>query len=324
MSEGKTTHEPKNKHSAWFILAWLVGIFLLLGSLGLLITVPIAGIIMLIGAVIVLPPTDTIIRNKFNIKLSRGVKIVAVVIVMMFAFSSFAYYSGTSSGNIQAASTPLSQNTYISHELRTLHNIFFEGQLTDLQKKELWKEYEDKYVKWYGYVRQIDKAGVFESGDYVVLVNIDSPDRSFSGDASVFMDEDQGSALLRYSPGDAIYFEAKLVAYHDLLSYFELQDGIITNPPAPTKPNTTTYKPKAPVYKYDESGGYYKTPDCDGRQIIKDDIDGDRFTCDSQGMCGSDIVERPEYCEQNCEEAVGNATRWGYRLRSGICRCFIC
>ncbi len=86
------------------VLSWIFGILFGLGGLGSIAQGSISfGIVAVLIALVILPPANRFYKEKFNFELSRNLKILIVVILMVVA-SSVTPYSDLSS------STPSSQN----------------------------------------------------------------------------------------------------------------------------------------------------------------------------------------------------------------------
>ena len=101
-----------------FIVGWIFGMFFALGGLSFLIQGAFgAGIPLIIASFILIPPVVNSIESKINIKLSRGLKIVLVIIL----FSVYAanlpddmMNQPSTFDNTNAASKEVTQPTYYS------------------------------------------------------------------------------------------------------------------------------------------------------------------------------------------------------------------
>ena len=97
--------EVKTKNiTVSLVFSWIFGVIVGLVGIGTLFSNVLVGLLFIIAAVIVLPPTYALIKNKFKISLSRGLKIIIVVIIFAIAGTI------TSQGNTPATnSTPTVQ-----------------------------------------------------------------------------------------------------------------------------------------------------------------------------------------------------------------------
>lgn len=103
--ENKNESEVKTKNiTVGSIVGWIVGVVSLLTGVTTLFTKPVAGIVWLLIAVVTLPPVIKPIQKKFNFHLSKGVKIILVLILIAVAGTAMGVSSTSSS-------TTTSQNT---------------------------------------------------------------------------------------------------------------------------------------------------------------------------------------------------------------------
>lgn len=88
------------------IIGWALGIFLVVPAISLLFTQPATGIALLAASLILLPPAINFIQQKGNFHLSRGVKVVLVVVLLGVATATMDKSqlpkSNTSGGNVPA------------------------------------------------------------------------------------------------------------------------------------------------------------------------------------------------------------------------------
>ena len=105
--ENKNESEVKTKNiTLGSIVAWVLGVFAILAGIGLMSSKPAAGIIWLIIAIVVLPPVSKLVKNKLHFSLSKGVKIVAVIILIGVAGSlGISGSSSVASTNSSTANT---------------------------------------------------------------------------------------------------------------------------------------------------------------------------------------------------------------------------
>lgn len=93
--------KPKRKLTLTGVIAWIVGIGSLLTGIGSISSSLLAGIILILIAIILIPPISKIIENKLNFSLSRGLKIVLVLILFVVA--------GVSASSSNSTNNPVSQ-----------------------------------------------------------------------------------------------------------------------------------------------------------------------------------------------------------------------
>lgn len=66
-------------------LSWILGIIFGITAISMVGSQPFAGLIVLIAAIIVFPPTYKVIEGKLHLSLSRGLKITSVLILLIIA-----------------------------------------------------------------------------------------------------------------------------------------------------------------------------------------------------------------------------------------------
>ena len=145
--------------------------------------------------------------------------------------SILGYEINTTSVNSQEITTTSVENReFISDDLFGLHMFFFGagnyGGMTNLQMEETWElDYEDKYVNWTGFVKNIDE-GLF-SGLTILVCKEPITGPVLSADAAVKMKKSEKDKLTNYGVGDVISFQARLDDYGDIMKTFYLEDGIV-------------------------------------------------------------------------------------------------
>jgi len=73
--------EPK-KVTLGLVLSWTLGVFFAIGGFGMLFTNFFSGLLVLLVAVILLPPANKFIEKKLNFTLSTGLKIVLILVLL--------------------------------------------------------------------------------------------------------------------------------------------------------------------------------------------------------------------------------------------------
>jgi hypothetical protein len=95
MNENKESVEVKTKNlTSSSVIAWGLGIVIGLSALGMIFTQPIAGILMLLASLVMLPPTYRFFKTKTRMSLSRPLRVIVVLALM--ALSGFQLTGDTS------------------------------------------------------------------------------------------------------------------------------------------------------------------------------------------------------------------------------------
>lgn len=80
--------EVKTKNVTFgLVVSWVLGILFVLSGIGSIFSKPLNGVIFIISALIILPPINRFIKEKYNFSLSKGVKIVVIVVLLGVAGS---------------------------------------------------------------------------------------------------------------------------------------------------------------------------------------------------------------------------------------------
>ncbi len=95
----KETHEVK-KITAGLILSWIFGILFLIFGMGIIGTgSPLAGIIIILCAAMIIPYFNRLIANKLHLEISGGVKFILVIIILIamgFAMANTSKFQSNS------------------------------------------------------------------------------------------------------------------------------------------------------------------------------------------------------------------------------------
>lgn len=67
------------------IIGWILGVLVGIAGVGLLFTEPIPGILFILLALVLLPPANRMLKEKFNLSLSGGVKVVLTIVLFVIA-----------------------------------------------------------------------------------------------------------------------------------------------------------------------------------------------------------------------------------------------
>lgn len=86
--ENINTPSEKTRHiTLGLVFSWIFSIFVGVPAIIMLFSQTAVGLVSLIAALIVFPPTNKALKDKFNFSLSRGLKIVSVLILLVIAGS---------------------------------------------------------------------------------------------------------------------------------------------------------------------------------------------------------------------------------------------
>lgn len=86
MENGLKSSEVKTKNiTLGSIVSWILGILFALGGIVGIFDKPLTGFLFIIASLIVLPPASKYIQEKLHLSLSKGVKAVVVVILLVIA-----------------------------------------------------------------------------------------------------------------------------------------------------------------------------------------------------------------------------------------------
>lgn len=91
------------------ILSWFFSIIFIIMGMGFLIDFIISGILTIIAGLIILPPFNKFLKNKYDIKLKIGLKILIVLILLILA-GIFTYTSIDNSVNKQQLQEEIGNN----------------------------------------------------------------------------------------------------------------------------------------------------------------------------------------------------------------------
>ncbi len=86
MNNDNQSSEVKTKNiTLGSVFSWIFGVLFFLGGIGMLFSHFISGLLTLVAALLILPPSSNVIKRKFNFSMSRGVKILAVLVLLVIA-----------------------------------------------------------------------------------------------------------------------------------------------------------------------------------------------------------------------------------------------
>lgn len=95
----------ETKITLGLVIGWILGILVGIAGVGLLFTEPVPGILFILLALVLLPPANRMLKDKFNLSLSGGVKVVLVIVLFSIAGATMDTES-TSTSNPVVENTP--------------------------------------------------------------------------------------------------------------------------------------------------------------------------------------------------------------------------
>ncbi|MBI5001765.1 hypothetical protein HZC31_00100 [Candidatus Woesearchaeota archaeon] len=212
-----------------YILSWIFGILFIMTGMGVMITSPFWGIVIILCAAMLIPYFDTLIAEKFNIEISGGIKFILVIIIFVAMGFGMSSTAEEASERIQATDTQTvettekveTSTTIKTTEAKTIETKYLDktyddlwaifspsSRYTDLSKENIFAtEYYDEYVKWTGTVYEID-ASVLDN--LRLYIN----HQGGSGyDITVYVNNNQYQNLLKLKKGDSVTYTAKFSSY---------------------------------------------------------------------------------------------------------------
>ena len=190
MTEEKNKEVKKRPFGSF--IGWVLSIFFGLGGLAFLSESIISGLSLILASLVLLPPMNILLKKKFNLTLSKKMKIIMIIILfLIYGFAlppsdslspeganlteTKAQMTGTETKKtIIDNREVITRETIVPEEKSdyslemTSQQIFkeFEG-LSELQIEEKIKEFKGKRIKTTLYVDKIDKASL--SSQYVAM-----------------------------------------------------------------------------------------------------------------------------------------------------------
>jgi len=81
-SDNQSSEGTTKNITLGLILSWIVGVLFILAGIGAMVSNPIAGILILLGGLIMVPLLNEFLHKKYNVNLSGGVRfLIAIVLV---------------------------------------------------------------------------------------------------------------------------------------------------------------------------------------------------------------------------------------------------
>ncbi|MES2223750.1 MAG: hypothetical protein V4469_02330 [Patescibacteria group bacterium] len=181
------------------VFSWVFGVVMLLTAVSTIFTKPLSGILFLLIAIIVLPPSNKLIKEKLHINLSRGLKVFLVLVL-------FVIIGTTSSSNVmpsvvtdKSVSVPVPEQPAIKVTATKL--------LADYKANEVSADakYKNNIVEVSGLVDTIGKDIV--DTPYISLT--DGSQYSFENVQCMFSKADE-TQLATVSKGDRLTLKGEL------------------------------------------------------------------------------------------------------------------
>jgi len=219
------------------IFSWVFGILFLLAGVGSIPNSPIAGIIIILCSAMIIPYFNHLIAEKWNIKISGGVKFLLTIIIfiaMGFAMANDMATQATETQptqNVEETTQPTPpQKEFTSKTYDDLWKVFNpDSKYTDLQKEQFFNEnFKNKYVEWTGTVKDVDASILNNLKLYIEQRS--KGDFDFDGgDLIIYMNKNQYDELIRLSKGDVVTYSARMDSFVDLMGFtFYLKEGELT------------------------------------------------------------------------------------------------
>jgi hypothetical protein len=105
---------PRIKQIIGLVISWLLAAFFALIGIVAVFSEPIPGLVMLIMAVVVLPPVTKIINQKWNYHLSVGLKVIVIIIGFIIFGSTIDTSNVANRPKVELANTPIEQQKTVT------------------------------------------------------------------------------------------------------------------------------------------------------------------------------------------------------------------
>lgn len=207
MEEQNNQTKEVKKITLGLILGWGLGVLAAISGVTLLFSEPLTGILMLVLSVVLLPPANKFVADKFNFSISGGLKFILVVVLLgiIGATVSTGSVSDVNSNSDSDTANNGSENTSVPTEEEAI--VVSAVQLSreyDDNKVAADAKYEDKIVEVSGIVNDIGKDILDDP--YVTLEGIST---SLFGIQCMFPRGDE-SQLASLSKGQSITLQGRV------------------------------------------------------------------------------------------------------------------
>lgn len=156
MNNTNQSSEVKTKNiTLGSIIAWVLGVGSALAGVSMIGSKPLAGVLYLLVAIVLIPPISRGIQSKLNISLSRSVKVLIVLVLFFIIGTTMA---GPSSPKIETAnntSNASNQATPVEEAIKV--SAVSLSQQYDDNKVAADAKYEGKLVEVSGVIDNIGK-----------------------------------------------------------------------------------------------------------------------------------------------------------------------
>ena len=152
----------------------------------------------------------------------QAISFVVLALFVFLAFGSVDDKKGTTSSSPSGALKIVKkEKVYIKEDCAAVAHVFgLSSKVTDLQKKEAWKEFEGKWVNWTAKVTSVDETfGTLQ-------LQVKCQRSTFISDAIVSFGDEWRSDLLNLRKGQKVNFEAQLEDYNAFIG-ISLKHGSI-------------------------------------------------------------------------------------------------
>lgn len=133
-TEDKTTHI-----TVGVILSWTVGVLLLISGIGLLFSSPIAGLLTVIGGLIMLPPVSEYSRKQSGVHLSGGVRFLIAVVFIAISAGFMSSDSGSSSKNTVSNNDSTTTNKSDEEQVKAMEIVDISTRVTE--SNSVWSKF---------------------------------------------------------------------------------------------------------------------------------------------------------------------------------------
>lgn len=142
--------------------------------------------------------------------------IVILIIIFAFGFVISTSVNMTDNKNVKSSNRIIESKQYINENIYDLWITFISrsSTLTDLQKEEEFKKYNNKLIKSSGIISSIDEVGFGSSN---IVVGIESPENPYLMAGTLYFDGSYKNQLINYGIGDEINFEGRIETYNSLM-----------------------------------------------------------------------------------------------------------
>lgn len=177
MNNINQSSEVKTKNiTLSLILGWIIGIIFSITGLSTLFVKPLAGLIYILIACIALPPISKAIQKKLNINLSRGVKIILIIILFIFGAMSLSSDSPKDVAIVKTDSSTLLdtkkvQNVASSTD-KVATNVVKESTSTDTKAITVKSDKENAQKELDTIIALGKKAGLITSYEFSDMASV--------------------------------------------------------------------------------------------------------------------------------------------------------